>query len=250
MYEDCPPAELEICCWYEYDREGCRLDAEQLQLFPDRTGELILLPLDPPRGEIWIQKGLYPEWPQEPYLSIPAVERETRLKRLQGGSADYVRSRRLMPAFPRGYLTPEHAKVYLEGFRILELSEDLKGRQTLGPKHDWPIREISDASWVAPFLIDWRRSDSEILDDFSAWLKEHRPEAFPSPKGERGAGNYARRLQADLKVLGALRLLEFYKQWQDIPQEMAIYEDPSSWMTAHQKAKIRLKFFRLWEPNG
>lgn len=233
MYADCPLAELELCWWYEYTREARRGSPVQLPLFPDR-------------GEEWAENQLFPEWPAKAYLSIPALEREVRLQQLKGGSADYVRSRALMPPFPGGYLTAEQAKAYLEGFRIFELSEDSKGQQMLGPKHDWPIREISDAGWIALFRIDWRRSDSEVLADFMAWLKVHRPEAFPSPIGKKGAGSSSRQWQAELKALGALRLLDFYVQRQNIPLPAAeLYDSRFGWMTAQQKAKKRLKFFQL-----
>ena len=223
MFEDCPPEERELCCWYEYAREGCRGSPVQPSLFPD--------PWD---------NDLFPEWPGKPYLMIPALEREGRLKRLQGGTADYLHSLNLKPPF-HTYISPEMAKRYLDTFEVFELSEDAT---QLRQRHRWPIQEISDAYWVALFGINWQRSDSEIRDDFAAWLREHRPKEFPSPIGDRGAGNYSRRLQNDLKILGAWRLLQFYKDWKDIPAEAAIYEDPSSWMTAHQKAEIRLKFFR------
>ena len=142
--------------------------------------------------------------------------------------------------------TPEQ-KRYLEGFRVWELSEDPKGWQkTFGPKHDWPIRETSPATWIALFGIDWRRNDSELLADLAAWINVYRPKAFPSQVGpDTGAGTDSRRLQVELKVLGALRLLRFYQQWQNIPLDAMIYESRGGWMTAQQKAKKRLKFFQL-----
>jgi hypothetical protein len=97
MFVDCPPDELPLCHWYEYTREGCRGTPVQLPLFPDR-------------GEEWTENQLFPEWPQKAYLAIPAAEREVRLRQLEGGSADYVRSRRLRPWFPTGYVSPEMAK--------------------------------------------------------------------------------------------------------------------------------------------
>jgi len=233
MFADCTSEEREICWWYEYAREGCRGAPVQLPLFPDL-------------GEDW-WRALYPEWPGKAYLTIPAPQREKRLNESQGGAPDKLRSLNLMPCFSPP-LSPAVAKDYLDGFRVFELSEDGK---TLQLKHTWPIHEISDAGWEVIFRIDWERSNSELSADFTAWLKEHRPKTFPSQAGsETGAGSLSRRLQAELKALGAWRLLDFYKCWQNIPAEAAIYESEAGWLTAHQKAENRLKFFRLPEPNG
>jgi len=225
MFQDCPPPEREICWWYEYAREGCRGAPVQLALFPDLQ-----------------DNNLFPEWPREPYLTIPAIEREQRLIQLQRGTLSHLRCLNLMPAFSVP-ISPDVAKRYLDGFRVFEFSED---GSELRQRHLWPIREINDACWIVLFRIDWRRSDSEILTDFAAWLKEYRPKAFPSKVGSKtAAGSYPRELQADLKALGALRLLRFYKHWQHIPTEAEIYESQAGWMTAQQKAEKHLNFFRL-----
>jgi hypothetical protein len=241
MFKDCPTDELKLCWWYEYSREGCRDSPLQSALFPSDFPEV----------------NLYPEWPRTPYLSIPPADRRERLIRWEGGSKNYLRSLNLMPPSPT-YIPPKVDKkkslVDLKDTRVLERllaaqryldtfwGFKLDGTM-LRPKHRWPVQEISDACWVAPFRIDWQRSDSEILADFAAWLKEYRPKAFMSPIGDRGGGNSSRCAKAELKALGALRLLRHYKNWQDIPLEASIYEKQDSWMTAHQKAKERLKSF-------
>jgi hypothetical protein len=225
MYKDCSPNELEICYLYEYVREVCRQSPSQPTLFPDP-----------------VHNKLYPEWPRKPYLMIPAPVREQRVIQLQGGAPDYLRSLNMMPPFSVPIL-PEVAKKYLEGFEVFELSED---GSKLQQRHRWPIQEISDAHWVALFRIDWQRSDQETLADLAAWLKEHRPKAFPSRVTRpTGAASYLRQLEADLKALGALRLLHFYKRWENIPTEASIYYSQAGWMKAQRRAETRLKFFQL-----
>ena len=225
IYEDYPPGELEIRWWYEYAREAVRGLPVQFPLFPEEA---------PPWSD------LFPEWPTKPYLLIPEPERKRRLQRLAGGTSNYLHSLNLRPPFrshPGLKLTPTPRPV-----------PDPKTSDKYELRYRWPISEIGPAAWLTPFRIDWGRSDREISADFNAWLKEYRPKAFPSPKGERGSGNIVRRLGAELKALGAYRLLAFYKDWRKIPSSAAIYEDPSGWMTANQKARNRLKFFQPAEP--
>jgi hypothetical protein len=65
--------------------------------------------------------------------------------------------------------------------------------------------------WYVALEIDWRRSDENMLQAFAAWLKESRPKHIKATtKATVGAGSRRRQIRADLKALGAFRLLREY----------------------------------------
>jgi hypothetical protein len=102
------------------------------------------------------------------------------------------------------------------------------------------------------FRIDWSSSDRVILNDFREWLRKCRPEAAFDRRGqspERGAA-------ADLKALGAYRLLKHFTAEQALAYTQrfmpnGLYVKIPDWYAARRRARQILRaFFKVETPGS
>ena len=147
-----------------------------------------------------------PEWPRDPYLSVPVNERKRRLKLLYPNSIESLAAK-LYPKTPGpGELPLEVTNMILELAGLQKEFEDVTLRIPLGKSH------------------------REIMRSFSALLKTKSP--F---KAKPNVVNRSRR--ADLKALGAYRILE--ATGDDYINAPQLYSDQSKWINARVKTIIR-----------
>jgi len=171
-----------------------------------------------------------PEWPDEPYLSINRQERKRRLKAMGGTSTADEIGRDLCK---------------LSGLEMVRGYCELGGTiQSI--KHEW--------QWYAGFEIDWRLSNEEMIRSFKDWLNDNRPSHIKPIKDSKvGAGSPQRRMRADLKALGAFRLMRKHGTWlkahnasfDDVTKKGLLAYSPSAWTRAKQRAAslIRRPFY-------
>ena len=214
-FSKCPDEELADCWLYELKSESPyarQKIASWRQTCNAKTFDEFLYLA---RGTLnWAKYGqqfyaLCPEWPDAPYLSIPPAERKRRMKLL---FPDETKSRAAELKFPLavpGELSRDEVDF------ILEL---------LGERE--PVKSF-------PLLRDWpHKSDREVLREVARWLKNNR-KGKPKPNVSR------RYLCADLKALGAHRILEATGgDWSNAPQ---IYRYQSEWIKAGARAKRLLR---------
>jgi hypothetical protein len=124
-----------------------------------------------------------PEFPREPYLSIPMGERQRRLRALWPPAS----------------------------------SSSLAKPKIVPPDVGWQFargRLIYGTIELALFEINWTESNTYLRDAFFLWLEENRPVDI-KPFERRGAGDFVRQWFDDLKTLGAKRWLKNNRRWED-----------------------------------
>src|SRR5262245_47395148 len=175
--------ELDECWYYEFKRESpvvrqivvvCRKVCEPPTF--DRFLNLAQMMLMPPeRGHLY---AFCPEWPSYPYLSIPSAERKRRFSQLFPNETESLAADLEPRPAPSGDLPLGVANFILK----------------LAGMKEWIQQED------VTFRIRRSMAHKEILRRVAAWLKVHLPY-----KASANVSN--RRLRADLKALGALRVL-------------------------------------------
>jgi hypothetical protein len=163
----------------------------------------------------------WPEWPSHPFLFVPAAECERRFAILYPGKEEALRALALSPD-PALLLDGE------EGFRNL-LRQLQKSWQKDRALHVYPT-EFESHEFLR---IPWWKADTDIIEWFGAWLRVN------SPPGRRiytgGLRTIEQRWRADLKALGALRLLRAMRgDWSLCPQ---LYAEPGEWTKARERAE-------------
>lgn len=222
-FTSCPGQELTELHEYEFSRESPRIHGVILA-WRDRTGvntfdEFLwrcrhtLTQIAPEPGHLYT---LCPEWPAFPYLDIPQAERSRRFNLLFDDNAELktlAAQLKVQPALP-GRLSPE----------ALSLIRALLGEKS-----------VENVDWQ----IDYRFSDRELHRRFDAHLKLHR-----SCKAKINVSD--RSLRADLKALGAYRLLRAYRGncWDVVPR---LFTYQSEWIKAKRRAE---KLIRSIENPG
>jgi hypothetical protein len=168
---------------------------------------------------------VWPEWPSRPFLFVPAAECERRFAILYPGKEEALRACTLSPD-PALLLEGE------ESFRAIvrQLQKNWEKDRSL---HLYPTEFESHEL----LRIPWWKTDTEIIEWFAAWLKAN------SPGGRRiytgGLRTIEGRWQADLKALGALRLLRAMRgDWSLCPQ---LYAEPGEWAKARERAEAIIK---------
>ena len=187
-FSDCPDAEIWECRAYEFAREVqvIRDDVDSLRKnLPCTFGALVNALRSRIESTLRAMALFWycPEFPDKPYLTISAAERRRRFRMLWPRSATAASA--VIPA-----IIPSDIGQRLVSGRVFYGSEEL-----------------------ALFELNWTESDKFLAGAFLEWLRENRP---PDVKifERRGAGNFLREWAADLKALGALRLLKKMK-WYD-----------------------------------
>ena len=184
-FSDCPDAEIWECHAYEFAREiqVIRDDVDSLRKNLPCTFEALVNALRSRIQSTPRAMALFwycPEFPDKPYLTISAAERRRRFRMLWPRSATAA-----IAVIPK-IIPPDLGQRLVSG-RVFYGSHEL-----------------------ALFEIDWTESPKFLTGAFLEWLRENRP---PDVKifERRGAGNFLREWAADLKALGAHRLLEKMK---------------------------------------
>jgi hypothetical protein len=253
MFVDCPADELGPCYFYEYSRESKSLrDAcakNRPAVPPEATNGFdyyLSSPWSAAQGELITDPArvfmLWPEWPNQPYLQIPAEERRRRLrwsakddpkvahlKKLSFLAMTQISPEGLRPLSPAG--ATQHSG---EGWsEALVFSQDKLG---------WPVHQINPSMWESVFRIDWKAfSDAQLIDMFKSWLSKYRPMASSDLTANPSVTN---RFEAHLKQLGALRVLRTFKE-DEIPPEIALYQEKTEWARAKLVAQGVIEWFSV-----
>jgi hypothetical protein len=229
-FSSCPPDELDECHAYEFARNVApiRKDVARLRKGKRRTFDhvfatlekVVFAPTSPRRYALF---WFYPEFPEKPYLSISAKERNRRRKIAwpcnQRTAHAAMLSPKILPQFLRQNL--------LAGLRKVGRPSVLYGSLEL-----------------ALIEIEWSHSNERLLKAFAAWLSESRP-ADLKVHEDKGAGNFLRRRHNDLKALGAWRLLSLKGMTWDKAflitsnegKSKALYSNhPKAWAEAKERA--------------
>ena len=253
MFVDCPADELAPCYFYEYSRESETLREACAGTRPEvppgvangfdyylssswvlEHGELVS---DPARVFM-----LWPEWPDKPYLRIPAAERQRRLSYREGNDPRDAHLKKLAffgiaranpgglhPVSPVGSTEPS-----VEAWSEALISS--QGR--LG----WPACEINPSMWEVVFRIDWKAcSDAQLIEMFKAWLQKYRPATSSAAIENKNVTN---RFEAHLKELGALRVLRNFKD-AAIPNDIGLYQTKGDWAKAKLVAQGVIEWFSV-----
>jgi hypothetical protein len=96
--------------------------------------------------------------------------------------------------------------------------------------------------YVAKLYVDWNAPDKELLRDFRLWLSEHRPRKARSRRGK----SVARQYMADLKALGAYRLLRVMSAEEALAHTRkflphGLYAQVPDWYEAKRRARSVLR---------
>jgi hypothetical protein len=172
--------------------------------------QAMLMP--PERGHLY---ALCPEWPSNPYLSILSGERKRRFNQLFWNETESLAAELEPKPVPPGALSVQEVKFI---------------RELLGEKE----KTQEDVT----FRIPWWMADKEIKRRFAAWLKVHRTY-------KAGINVSKRTLRADLKAVGALRIVRAENgDWRKGPE---IYCEESEWIKGKKRADAVIeKISRIW----
>jgi hypothetical protein len=184
----------------------------------------------------WHPCDLYnfcPEWPNNPYLSIPVEERLRRRQLLirppplsdVSNALKQVNVAMIIRNFIETGKTPTLDE--------LERGIVFKGRDRVCE--------------IAAFEIDWRHSDGIIAKRFVAWLETFRA-PWVKQRKVKGKGIDTEQMRKELKALGAWRLLTRYKlKWGKAEEETCVgksgeeipplYDGEFSWNRASKLAE-------------
>jgi hypothetical protein len=121
-----------------------------------------------------------------------------------------------------------------------------------GKYHEW--RDLKNSKetnrfQLFHFIMDWKKSDSTQIEQFNRWLAANRPPEI-KPIEKRGGASGKKSIKAELKALGAYRLLKKmdWKQALLHSQKFTIFKDKkgigyplyqhqSEWLTAKKRAE-------------
>ncbi len=193
-FSSCPEDEVDECHAYEFARHVVPIRDEVAHLRKGKAlgfDRLFKELREPVLGSASRRRyalfWFYPEFPTKAYLEIPVGERRRRFKIAWPSSERAAESAMLVPKI-------------LPQFLDADLRSGVR-------KFGRPV--ISHGSLELALLeIDWGRSDKRLLERFAAWLSENRPPEIRIGN-DKGAGNFIRKRRADLKALGAWRLLKW-----------------------------------------
>ena len=210
------PEELEVLCWeYEYGRECPRIiemfreDALGRRQGFDKDGYWFY------EHQVFDYKGEYadsvillvpPGFPDVPFLQTARRKRRPAAK------------------------VPSKWNTFLSPAKVRDVDGDPK--RAFRPPPDY----------IAKLYVDWDATDRDLLRDFRQWLKEHRPRKAKSKRGKSAA----RQRMADLKALGAYRLLKMMSAEEALAHTKkflphGLYSKIADWYKARARAKRVLR---------
>lgn len=172
------------------------------------------------------------EWPKTPYLNIPEKERRRR----SDWAAPYY--------FDLSQTVQFNADEWDKAGRFeIPMESITQGRYRKA------VEEINSSEshryQVAAFFIDWGKSPSKLKKQFADWVTGRRPPNIDTIE-ERGGGSGLKSLRADLKALGAYRLLK-KMNWNEASDytenkfRVHFYDNQSAWIRAKKEAENEIK---------
>jgi hypothetical protein len=241
-FSTCPPDELRDCYYYELMRESKVHRDSLLKWRRYQKGSTFddWLPISskPSRAGRpplfgWEFFSFCPEWPAQPYLSIPQDERQRRRKLIP---------KIVQPADERNglrvHLLPKLLKNYSDGTPTGK-------KYVLPPLNLATVKSDDGTHETVAFEIDWRHTDGTLSKLFRLWLKINRPKEVRRWI-IKGKGRTSEQIRKDLKALGAWRLLQ-KMTWQEAalltsesdpsPNCKSLFDNQSSWIGARHHAE-------------
>ncbi len=216
-FERCPERDLYICWAYEFARESPTIVEEYKDALNYTIERQVIHPGFDAHGVYQRQLDLLDhegEFVDAVYLELPIGFPDT-------------------PYLLTGHKHEVHNAGKSFHFTSVRNAEDAKG---WGPGWKTPAH-------FRHLHISWERPDKVIIRDFGQWLKKNRP--FPSIS-KRGK-SVKKKMYADLKALGAARLLrrftarEAHNHTQKDGQKL--YQKVPDWYEARTRAKRVLKMW-------
>ena len=199
-FSECKDVELRDCYFYEWMREFPTV-RRKVDFWRKANGgtkfddwERVCARLDEQNRPPVFPYELFnfcPEWPEEPYLSIPANDRISRRKRIHQPSPFNHTTRGLEPVNIAFFIRDQIEKRIEPSINSIE-----RGVVRTDGFHE-----------VAGFKIEWRHKKSTILKCFEKWLRDFSPEDI-KPWELRGKGSTPDQMKKELKALGAWRLTD------------------------------------------
>ncbi len=150
----------------------------------------------------------WPEWPAEPYLSIPRPERMRRfeaswkdnppralplveLKKICNAARDYSEGK-----------TPTGLRFWSAGYELILNADTWVYSRRFGRQANQSPTEL------AAFEIDFNKPNKRLLRLFDNWLRNRRKEKGYKPHETRGPSSDTDRMRNRLLALGAGRLIQ------------------------------------------
>jgi hypothetical protein len=240
--------EIWICWSYEFAREAIRMDARLLrpttewragapESFAERLEYLRQHPFIAIAGWFGL---LSVEWPDEPYLSIQADERMSRIQQLRKYHATLPASP--IAAYLRNPLIPVKSRVDWDS--IGPMLEDQLNRSP--DKMSIPnvtVGEGPDRVSTVILQLDWSRGRTEILRAFGDLLSEMERQDVKAKDQRRGETELDHRA-AELSALGGWRIKRFESSVNDCQTHYDLYKTLGAYYKAEERAvKITRKYF-------
>jgi hypothetical protein len=185
---------------------------------------------------------VWPEWPEQPFLSVTQKERERRHKAMwrknlkrQLPTVPLRDIYRLGVALKTGEQTDLLKSIPEMSYRRIEVEDDVLILRSILPGDEEPPAEI------AAFVIDYTLGDKILAKRFQNWLVQRRKEKGYARQEHRGKSG-TKRARADLCALGGWRLLRSglsIKEAQDYTEKVsgkALFSDAGDWSKAKKKA--------------
>lgn len=221
-FSQCPEDRIYQCWAYEFARESPSIIAEyqKRKRTPiDIDGRLVHLGFEPDGNyrrviDVVDENG---EFEDQIFLDLP-------------------------PGFPDVPYLKTNQKVYESKFKVRVTSRKVRNAEEatrVAHQHRTPEH-------FAHLHIFWEAPDTTLIKDFGQWLKENRP--FP-PFEKRGNSNTKITL-ADLKALGATRLLRGFTVLEAMEHvrtlNRCLFVKPDDWYEAKRRVKrVLKKYFRV-----
>lgn len=189
---------------------------------------------------------VWPEWPEQPFLSIGRAKRELRYKEMWGGNPKRVLQMIHLRDIHRFILeVKEGGKSQLPGIPELSKREvDLEPDSIVVKPARHRVHDKLPTEVIA-FAIDYNLTDMHLIALFRGWLAKRREE-----KGFRRrkfvGGSQIKTLRAQLNAIGAQRLLatgdtvEQALAYTEKISGRALYADKSQWSKAKLTAENAL----------
>lgn len=212
-FRQCPKWQLDACCTYEIGREFVSL-REAVASDRRKPKEAVTWWDCESRDPKLVE---FTEWPNKPWLAIPAARRQRWIVEACGASD------------PSRLLSGGTRK-----FRGIVNSASVKNLcNEFGVYEDHAAASDGSATFHV-LAVHWKNSNKELLADFAVWLKQNRPEDTMPPDNRE-------RLDKQLMAFGARRL--FQVGGKDAAMAKLHFTDEAHFWKTKAKADAYLKRF-------
>jgi hypothetical protein len=238
-FSTCPNDELFECWFYEFTRQIPAVRAAVLKWRGKSATYEGLIARSGGQYKALLFAATFhyqPEWPLKPYLSISASERQRRRRLLFPDSNQRAMGLSLNPSVALYNLTESYGLCQLTNqFRKSISAHGRPFAYRDGMDDEPPMGEL------ALLEINWNSSDKQLLAAFREWLKIHRPKGTPVCPVLEGGKSYPKQERADLKALGAYRLLRAAAgDLSRLSEQEQLYQEQAAWIKARTRAKERI----------